>query len=134
MPTDPNDVLTSAPAPDGRLVMADGYGYTIFEDGVVIRVTVNSYSSDPETNQQAAHLWLKTGEPNEDPMPRTTNRYRSGPYVTTSGGRPVWSFNAFLEECYEECGERSTKVLDAANLEWNGGKKNVPSVCKKVKA
>lgn len=132
MPTDPNDVLNSEYA--NHTIMADGYGYTIFKDGVIVRVTVSSYTSDPETNQQAAHLWLKTGEPYEDHMTRTTNRYRSGPYITTSGGRPVWSFDAFLEECYEECGERSTKVLEAANLEWSGNKKDVPSVVRKVKA
>lgn len=132
MPTDPSDVLNSEYA--NHTIMADGYGHTVFKDGVIVRVTVSSYTSDPETNQQAAHMWLKTGEPHEDLMPRTTNRYRSGPYVTTSGSRPVWSFDAFLEECYEECGERSTRVRDVANLEWIAGKKDVPSVVRKVKA
>ncbi len=61
------------------------------------------------------------------------NRYRSGPLVESTAGRKVWSFNAYLEECYQECGERSTRVLDLATAEWEHGAKNVPTVVRKLK-
>lgn len=57
-----------------------------------------------------------------------SNDYRKGPLVTSAGGRKVWSFDAYLEECYAVCGERSTRVLDAATSEWTSGRKSVPNV------
>lgn len=60
------------------------------------------------------------------------NEYRKGPLITTSGGRKVWSFSVYLEECYTVCGERSTRVLDEATNEWNCGKKNINTVEKKI--
>jgi hypothetical protein len=61
-----------------------------------------------------------------------TNEYRKSPLISTSAGRQVWSFNAYLEECYTVCGERSTQVYDAAMNEWNNGKKDVPTVKKAI--
>jgi hypothetical protein len=61
------------------------------------------------------------------------NDYRNGPLVTTTVGRQVWSYTAYLEECYAACGERSTKVLDAANAEWDQGKKDIRNVIKTLK-
>jgi len=52
--------------------------------------------------------------------------------VTSSAGRPVRSFGAFLEDCYERCGERSTRVLDAATAEWDLGDKQVTRVATRL--
>lgn len=62
------------------------------------------------------------------------NEYRKEQPVTTSGGRRVWSFSAYLEECYTVCGERSTRVLDEATNEWNHGHKSVHNVKRKIHA
>jgi hypothetical protein len=56
------------------------------------------------------------------------NDYQKGPLVTTSAGRKVWSFDAYLEECYARCGEKSSAVLELANAEWMHGHKNVETV------
>lgn len=61
-----------------------------------------------------------------------SNEYRTRTPVTTSGGRSVWSFDDYLEECYTTCGERSTRVLDAATHEWSFGAKDVRNVKRKI--
>lgn len=52
--------------------------------------------------------------------------------ITTSASRLVRSFSQFLEDCYLACGERSTRVLVAANQEWDTGKKKTVNVQRKV--
>lgn len=52
--------------------------------------------------------------------------------ITTSASRLVRSFSQFLEDCYAACSERSTRVLDAANQEWDHGKKKTMNVQRKI--